>query len=369
MAVAPLDGPLVPPARVRGISLVRRIYGPRAVGLGLGSIGVGAGLAQSDASAWLWAVLLINGFLWPHVAYGWALQSAVPHEAEHRNLLVDSLCGGFWVPAMAFNALPSMLIIAMLSMDNIAVGGWRLFLKGLAAHWIGAAAAVSILGFSFEPASSLATILACAPFMIVYPVVIGAVTHQLASQLTRQKNELRGLHERDYLSGLCSRPYWQGRLEEEFTRSRRHRRAASLLVIDIDHFKKINDKFGHAAGDDVITHLGRILQGGLRRMDIAGRIGGEEFAALLPETDAEQALAVAERFRLAVKDTRLPAWPALQATVSVGIAQLSGRETSSREWLAHADRALYQAKNAGRDTVRVHVPSNDRAALESRPVL
>jgi diguanylate cyclase len=343
----------LPATRARGAGLVRRIYGPRVVGLGLGALAVGAGLWQNDAPGVLWAALIFNGLIWPHIAHYWALHSAAPYAAEHRNLLLDSFGGGFWVPAMSFNLLPSVLILTMLSMDNIGVGGWRLFVKGLLAHAAGAALALALLGYRLEPASSLATIGACIPFLVTYPIVIGVVTYRLSLQLSRQKNELQRMNERDGLSGLYSRSYWQSRLEQEFHRARRSGRPVSLLSIDLDHFKRINDGHGHAAGDMAIRHLGRLLITELRQTDIAGRLGGEEFAILLTDTTAAKATRLAERLRVALRNARVPIGAGVQLTFSGGIAQLAESDSSHLQWLQRADRALYQAKNAGRDTLRV----------------
>jgi diguanylate cyclase len=342
-----------PPAERRGRSLARRIYGPRVVGLGLGAICVGAGLLQAGAPSWLWLVLVCNGFVWPHLAYQWATRSRAPFAAEHRNLLLDSVAGGFWVPAMAFNLLPSVLILTMLSMDNIAVGGVRLFLKGLAAHAAGALIAVAILGLRFEPASNLATIAASLPFLVTYPIVIGVVTYRLSLQLSAQKNALRLLHERDSLSGLYSRSHWLQRLDEAFHAFHRHGRPISIVLLDVDHFKDINDNHGHAAGDEAIRHLGQLLRTEVRQSDVAGRLGGEEFGVILHDADAKQAARTAERIRRTLATTVLPIGKGLQLTVSIGVAQLGAADPGSMQWLERADRALYRAKSDGRNAVRI----------------
>src|SRR5437868_2903027 len=110
----------------RGLQFAKRIYPARIIGLGLGFFCVASVFYQSQVNSFIWALLIFNGFLWPYVAYWLAMRSADPYRAELRNLIVDSLLGGFWVPLMAFNLLPSAIIIIMLSMDNIAAGGLRL---------------------------------------------------------------------------------------------------------------------------------------------------------------------------------------------------------------------------------------------------
>jgi diguanylate cyclase (GGDEF)-like protein len=178
------------PGSAGGAGLARRIHLPRVIGLGLGVVCVGGGLAQHGAPPWLWLLLAFNGLAWPHIARWWAVRSGSPFESEHRNLLVDSAFGGFWVPAMGFNLLPSALILTMLTMNNLAVGGWRLFARGALAQAAGAAIAWVLLDTRVEPAATLPTILASLPFLVAYPLTIGLVTHRLSMQLSRQKKEL-----------------------------------------------------------------------------------------------------------------------------------------------------------------------------------
>ena len=118
----------------RGVALVRRMYWPRIIGLGLGAIMVACVLYQIGALAWLWLLLAANSIVWPHVAYLWSKRSTSPYFAEHLNLLLDSASGGFWIVAIGFNLLPSVLMLTMYGMSNIAIGGWRLFIRGGIAH-------------------------------------------------------------------------------------------------------------------------------------------------------------------------------------------------------------------------------------------
>jgi len=124
-------------------------------------------------------------------------------------------------------------------------------------------------------------------------------------------------------------------------------------MIDIDHFKGINDNHGHKAGDTVLQRLGDILRETLRTVDVIGRLGGEEFAVLLPEADLQSATEVAERLRERVENTHvvLEAGPPLQFTVSIGVTALQEKNTNLDILLTRADKALYQAKESGRNKV------------------
>jgi diguanylate cyclase (GGDEF)-like protein len=153
----------------------------------------------------------------------------------------------------------------------------------------------------------------------------------------------------DHLTGLANRRRFERQLEREVARTRRYGRPFCLLMLDIDHFKLVNDTYGHEAGDEALRRLANALQAGTRGIDTAARIGGEEFALVLPETDRVRGCEVAERLRQAIKETDIPA--AGRITVSIGLAECTGAYSDVRELFAAADAALYEAKRAGRDRV------------------
>ncbi len=182
----------------------------------------------------------------------------------------------------------------------------------------------------------------------------------LDSAVNHERIRLMGLT--DPLTGLNNRRYFESRCEEEIIAARRHGQPLACLFLDIDRFKRINDSFGHPAGDDVLRRVGQLARAGLRGSDVLARFGGEEFVALLPQTGLRHAFDIAERIRSAVA-----AWPfevgagaPLPVTVSIGIAQLpaaaagQGTESLAADLVTAADRALYRAKQTGRNRVVSH---------------
>ena len=168
----------------------------------------------------------------------------------------------------------------------------------------------------------------------------------------------------DHMTGLANRRRFERQLEREVSRTLRYERPFSLLILDIDNFKLVNDTFGHSAGDDAIRRLSKALQEGTRGIDLASRIGGEEFAILLVETGQEAAMEVAERLRLAIRDTNVPLVGRI--TASFGVAECPSSAQTATALLAAADAALYEAKRAGRDKVVAWEPmrSNSAAAAD-----
>ncbi|HYD55742.1 MAG TPA: GGDEF domain-containing protein [Burkholderiales bacterium] len=177
---------------------------------------------------------------------------------------------------------------------------------------------------------------------------------RLLRRLFASQGRLKELATRDELTGLGNRRFVMERGAELLKLARRHNRSLAVLMLDLDHFKAVNDRYGHAAGDDVLRFIGVAMTLQLRATDVAGRTGGEEFAMVLPETGLQDALATAERIRLAIAATPVPTdeSPApIPVTVSIGVAALDASGGSLDDLLSRADGALYQAKRAGRNRV------------------
>jgi len=175
----------------------------------------------------------------------------------------------------------------------------------------------------------------------------------VGKRVERDQHRLRELASHDGLTGLYNHRMYYVLLDEEFIRRHRTGTPISVLLLDIDHFKQVNDHYGHLAGDMVLKVLGGLVMHSCRAMDIACRYGGEEITVILPETDADGALDIAERLRKAVEAQHfeLGIGTAVQITVSIGVATSSKSLSSSIGLTESADRAMYRAKELGRNRV------------------
>lgn len=175
--------------------------------------------------------------------------------------------------------------------------------------------------------------------------------HESVSQLASLTGRLRELAMIDSLTGVLNRRAFLDHADGEWVRHRRHNHALSCAMVDVDGFKKINDTFGHAAGDAVLQHIGALLRATLRASDLPARLGGDEFVALMPETNMEGAAALGERLLSRVQHRPLSVLDqSLQASLSIGVASAEGCE-NLEQLLAKADQALYRAKKEGRARV------------------
>lgn len=172
------------------------------------------------------------------------------------------------------------------------------------------------------------------------------------TQLQKTLAELAQISRIDGLTQIYNRRHWQEALEQEYAKSRRHDKKLSLIMLDLDHFKLLNDNYGHQGGDMVLIEVSALISSLLRVEDVFGRYGGEEFAVILPETDLSGAIELAQRIcnSIAVKVLTYKD-QVIRVTVSLGVAQLSAEYVNYEELITQADSALYLAKAQGRNQV------------------
>ncbi len=181
------------------------------------------------------------------------------------------------------------------------------------------------------------------------------------ARLVENELQLRQIASTDHLTGALSRRAWTERAQAEVARARRYGRPLALAILDIDKFKRINDAYGHPAGDIVIKHIAEICSLALRQSDLFGRFGGEEFVLMMPETGCDEAFAAAERIRNVFANNPADLGTPVYCTVSIGVSQLLPHETGLDPLLDRADKALYQAKEGGRNRCIVSEESRSRA--------
>jgi diguanylate cyclase (GGDEF)-like protein len=238
---------------------------------------------------------------------------------------------------------------------------WQLVLQ-LVFIAISFAVAIGLLGGGGDAAQHLLLLIWT---VIVIGAFIAILRRRMNGLITRLSNAART----DPLTSLLNRRGFQEAFDLELERSRRSGRPCALVMGDLDHFKRVNDLLGHPAGDERLRKFAKLLEAGKRRIDAAARMGGEEFALLLPETDEHGAYVIAERLRHSVRDAFAPDQLAL--TVSFGVAAYPNHGASGDQLLQAADQALYVAKELGRDRTAIYRPevtaqmltANDRNAM------
>jgi diguanylate cyclase (GGDEF)-like protein len=280
-----------------------------------------------------WSVL---GVVVPIAVDGWAIRSRkkppVPYAllllpigaAITLSLAMQGVIGAFWCyPTVLF-----FFFVLRRRTANLCSVALLLVATAVVYKYIGARVTVRFA------ASLILTI-----FIInVIQNIIGELQRRLVAQAIT-----------DPLTGAFNRRHMQDRLEEALEISRRRPAPASLLIIDIDHFKRVNDEHGHKAGDAVLQGLVSVIRKRARAVDLLFRMGGEEFVLLLPDTAEDDAFAVADSLRLAIADA--PLLEGAAVTVSIGVGAASPTD-SVASWLKDVDYAMYAAKRAGRNTVR-----------------
>lgn len=373
--------------------LVRIHYQMRAVSFALLFAATTLHSLGRDYGPAVWVLLILLLLLYPHLQYWRACRAADPVRAEMSSLLVDSVLLGVFAAIVEFSVWLSFSSLLGTLTNNAANKGWRGVWAPLAAYLGGALLGVLVGGWRFAPETGWPATLFCIVGLSGYLLAIGNLgfTRNLQLRSTREalkgreaqllkanetlresleeinalQQQLREQAVRDPLTGLYNRRYLDHTLARELARCKREGQVLSLIMIDIDLFKKINDTFGHQAGDEVLRRLGATLGTTARAGDIACRYGGEEFLLVMPTMPLSKARQRAEDLRLEFGAMIVPFGSfRFQATLSIGVAAYPGHGTSVDELIRCADAALYQAKQNGRNLVCVAPAAIMPAALE-----
>lgn len=337
--------------REYGVRFVRRVYPGRIVGLALGGVAIAAVFWTERAPLALWFALWTCALAWPHFAYGLGVNSADPYRTELRCLMVDSALGGAFIALMKFNLLPSAVLLAMLSIDKVTVGGLRFLLPCTAALAAMCLVVAAATGFQVRLNTTMLEIWGSLPLLLVYPLMVGFTSYRMARQLRYQNKQLEAMSATEGLSTLLTRPAWERLVAEEFELCRRTQLPVAIVLVGIDDLPTVNERHGHATGDEVLRSIAVTLRNALREQDVPGRFGGAEFAALLSGSDPLRAQRTAEHIRKAVATSVLEKSDRLRGSVSVGVAPLEPGDATHRAWIAAAQHALNAARAKGGNRV------------------
>ncbi|WP_234383760.1 sensor domain-containing diguanylate cyclase [Paracidovorax avenae] len=339
--------------------------------LALGShfLHIGAGQAA-------WAVLAVQFLAYPQLAYWTARRSPHQAKAELHNMLVDNVFGGLWAGLLGLPVWITFTLFIGNCINVVAFHGYPGLLRLLAAMGVGLLGGLALYGDQpLHPDIDMATSLLCILALTLFLTVFAHTSYRRAveqqqsnARLRTQFEEIRALQDqlqeqamRDPLTGLYNRRHLDATLAARIAQCGAQGLPLSLLMIDIDHFKRVNDTHGHAAGDAMLQALAQLLQRHVRVQDLACRHGGEEFVLLLPETPLAIARERAEALRQAFEALQVRHGPdALSTTLSCGVSAFPEHADEPHALLARADEALYSAKVQGRNRVAVHGTTGGR---------
>ncbi len=354
---------------------------------------LGAHMFSQGASPLAWGLLGFQFLIYPQLMYWRAVRSSDPVHAELNNMRLDALLFGGWAAALAFPLWISFILFIGATVNLTAFHGRRGFERALGLLLLGALAATLAWGFQVSPHTDWPATALSIVCVSLFTIIIaeGACTRarklydtreqlRLSEQALKTANKaleqrldentalqalLSEQAQRDPLTGLYNRRYFDATLQREMARCTRERQPLSLMLIDVDFFKKINDGYGHQAGDEVLKKLALFLNQRARATDIVCRFGGEEFLVLLPNMPSDIAFERAEQWRLAFAESHtLLGELRLSATMSIGIATFPDDGTAPQELIQCADQAMYQAKSQGRNRV---VTYQAEATLQRKP--
>lgn len=334
-------------------------------------VALGSHLLTIGAPAWGWVALALNYLVYPHLAYWRARRADDQRRAEMHNMDADIVLAGMWVSALGFPLWITFILCASGCINMVVFHGGRGGVRFLLNIGVGIALVALAVPLHWHPETDLRTAALCMAALGLYLFAFARdgyeraiAQHAVHVQLRGQFDEIRSLQAqlreqalRDPLTGLFNRRHLDTVLAPMLERCASQGAPLSLLMIDIDHFKRVNDTHGHAAGDAVLQALAQLLLRHVRPQDVACRIGGEEFMLVLDNTPVAVAAQRAQVLRQAFEALRVRTVEGeLAATLSCGVAACPDSSQEPRALVVCADQALYAAKKQGRNRVVVHAP-------------
>lgn len=356
--------------------VVRLNWRNRSMFFALMFVVIGTHLIHLQAGAVAWVLLALQCLVYPQCVYWRARRAANPLRAEMQNLLIDALLLGILIGLLGLPLWISFVLFIGVCLNLMVFLG----VAGLGKVVLAMAAGVCMVAMAgqlqWRPHTSLATTLLCMLTLTFYLLMFahdayarGVALRQSRKQLgirieeiTSLQARLEDLAARDPLTGLFNRRHLDEALARALAGGNGAQAPLTLVMIDIDHFKHINDTHGHLAGDEMIKALARLLTWRVRGQDLACRYGGEEFVLMLPGTRMEAAAPLADALRREFEELRVEfEGRSLQATLSFGLAAFPEHEPDPRVLLQQADKALYAAKLQGRNRVVLSTQAMEQA--------
>ena len=316
----------------------------------------------------MWVLLVLQFAVYPGLVYWRAVRAADPLRAELQNLILDGFLLGAWMAAWGLPLWISFMLAIAVCLNVVIFMGVPGLIRGSAALAAGVAVVGLAAGIDFRPETSLAVSLLCIGLLTLYLLFFAnAAYHRGLSlresrkalgerlgQITELQAKLQEQALRDPLTGLYNRRHMDLVLEQELAACRASGQPLVLMLLDIDHFKQVNDTWGHLAGDDMLCTLAMQMQEAIQAPAMACRFGGEEFMLMLPGRSIDDAVMLADGLRRRFEQASgMAGDQPMRATLSLGIASVPDHASSAHELLLCADRALYQAKLRGRNRVEL----------------
>ena len=361
--------------RLRGHWVVRMNHRNRTWGFAMLGLVMGLHIAPNSPSWLSWSLLGSTFLLYPQVAWWVAMRSIRPLWQELWHMRLDALLFGAWTAALHFPVWITFALFISPTLNLALFRGLRGLLEAVAFWVTGALATGTVVGWKMQPETDTSVTWVTMIVLNLYLLVTGLDNHQRSMKLHEARKRLRHneqdlqrqlleIHQlqdklkeqalRDPLTGLYNRHLLDETLNREINRCNRARQPLTLLLIDVDHFKGINDRWGHQMGDNVLRQVASRLQSEIRSSDWCFRYGGEEFLLVFPEMDVEQAWEKAEKLRQWFAANPLEIGDAsVKVTVSGGIAALTAYDHDVITLIQRADLALYSAKHQGRNRMLV----------------
>lgn len=334
--------------RERSDRFLRRMYLMRILGTFLCFFPIASVLLEREVSWIPLGFLVLNAFVWPHVAMLISRRSKHPNQAEFRNLAFDAIAGGAWVALMGVCPLPSAIITSILVADRFSAGGWQLLRRAALFYCAGFILCWPLSGMSLYTEVSDRTLWLTLPLSTIYIIAFSAANYSISRKLRDKQHELEKSALMDPFLGLPNRRLLDRRLMLEFERSKQD--LACLMVLGVDDLKMVNDLFGREAGDYVLRSVSTILRKETAEHDFPAILGGDEFVVILPGISEEEAYAVGYRLLLKTSEIRLSQDSGFQCSLSIGVATSRNHENYN-QWLAAAERALVNVKKNGKNSI------------------